>query len=120
MKQVALGVLMVFGVLSGASAGQAGATKISGHLVDAVCAGNHSQEAGYGEKHENSCNLMDGCAKTGYTVLTTDKKVVKLDKHGNELAAALVKSTKKERDLQVTATGTTQDGVLAVKTLTVN
>ena len=91
-----------------------------GHLVDTVCADGHLNEAGYAIKHENSCNLMPGCMKTGYSLMTADKKAIKLDKKGIEEATALVKSTKKTSDLRVTVLGKMEGQTLAVSSITVD
>jgi hypothetical protein len=63
------------------------------------------------------CSLMDGCIKSGYSLMTADKKVYELDSKGAELALALNKSTDKEKDLKVTVTGTVSGSTIAVTAL---
>jgi hypothetical protein len=91
--------------------------KISGHLVDGVCAKNHATEAGYKEKHENTCNLMDVCVKSGYSLILSDNRVLKFDAKGNEQALAFVKAATKEKDLKVTVTGAVSGDTIAVKSI---
>ena len=91
--------------------------KISGHLVDAVCAKNHATESGYKEKHENTCNLHDSCIKSGYSLILSDNRVLKFDAKGNEQALAFVKSSTKEKDVKVTVTGAVTGDTIAVKSI---
>jgi len=51
MKSSVLGTSVAVILLAVTAAGQSGAQKVNGHLVDAVCAGNHATEPGYVEKH---------------------------------------------------------------------
>jgi len=91
--------------------------KVSGHLVDAVCAKNHATEPGYKEKHENTCNLHDSCIKSGYSLILPDNRVLKFDAKGNEQALAFVKAATKEKDLKVTVTGAVTGDTIAVKSI---
>ena len=88
-----------------------------GYLVDAVCAGNHATEAGYVEKHDKACNLMDGCIKSGFSLVTSDLKVLKFDAKGAEQALALIKGTEKDKDWKVTVTGTVDGQTLTVSSI---
>jgi hypothetical protein len=94
--------------------------KVSGYLVDAVCAGNHATEPGYKESHDRACNLMASCVKSGYTLILPDNKVLKFDPKGNELALAFSKTTEKEKAIKVTVTGTVKDQTIAVKAITLD
>lgn len=106
-------------VLAGAAvaAQQAGTQKISGYLVDGVCAGNHATEPGYKEKHDKACNLMAACVKSGYSLITADNKVLKFDAKGNEQALAFIKATTKEKELKVTVTGKVDGETLTVASI---
>jgi hypothetical protein len=44
---------------------------------------------------------MDECVKSGYTLATADKKVLKLDAKGNQLALDLIKKTDRDKDSTV-------------------
>ena len=88
-----------------------------GYLVDGVCAGNHATEPGYVEKHDKACNLMDGCIKSGFSLVTSDLKVLKFDTKGNEQALALIKATEKDKDWKVTVTGSVEGQTLTVSSI---
>jgi len=104
-------------LLAGAVSVQAQGQTFKGHLVDTVCANNHATEHGYAEKHENSCNKMDVCVKSGYSLMTADHKVLKLDAKGAEQALALVKKTEKKTDLKATVVGTLDGTTLTVASI---
>ena len=48
---------------------------------------------------------MPDCAKTGYGVLTDDKKVIRFDAAGNGQAKKFIAALKKDKDIRVTVTG---------------
>jgi hypothetical protein len=113
-----LGCALVVAGLTVAASAQTGTQKFQGHLVDTVCADGHATEEGYAEKHERKCNLMDVCVKSGYSLMTADKKVLHLDAKGAEQALALVKSNPKEKDFRVTITGKMDGPTLVVQSIT--
>jgi hypothetical protein len=117
MKRSLLGALVVVVGLTIPAAGQSNPQKFTGHLVDAVCAGNHATEPGYAEKHDKACNLMDGCIKSGYSLILADHKVLKFDPKGAEQALAFIKATNKDKDLKVIVTGTVEGQTLTVKSI---
>ena len=49
---------------------------------------------------------MPECAKSGYGVLTDDKKVIKFDAASNAKAKQFIADLKKEKDIKVNVTGT--------------
>ena len=117
MKRSPLGALAVVVGLTIPAAGQSNSQKHTGYLVDAVCAGNHATEPGYAEKHDKNCNLMEGCIKSGYSLITEDHKVLKFDPKGNEQALAFIKATNKDKSWKVTVTGTLEGQTLTVKSI---
>jgi hypothetical protein len=117
MKMILTGIAMVAVALTAAVSGQSGRQTINGHLVDAVCAGNHATEPGYVENHDKKCNLMDGCIKSGFSVVTADHTVLKFDQKGNEQALALIKATEKDKDWKVAVTGTVEGKTIAVASI---
>jgi len=117
MKSHVLGASIAVILLAVTAAGQSGAQKINGHLVDAVCASNHATEPGYVEKHDKNCNLMPGCVKSGYSLVTADHKVLKFDQKGNEQALAFIKATEKDKDLKVAVTGSVSGDSIAVTSI---
>jgi hypothetical protein len=108
--------LIMLAVPAATTAGQSSTQKISGHLVDVTCAGDHAAEPGYIEKHDKACNLS--CGKSGgFSLVTADRKVLKFDQKGNEQALALIKATDKVRDWKVVVTGTPSGESIAVSSI---
>ena len=89
-------------------------TKIQGHLVDIACASEEGQRANFGVKHSKECLQMPDCAKSGYGLLTDDKKVIKFDAASNEKAKQFIADIKKNKDIKVTVTGTLDGERMAV------
>src|SRR6185369_14011922 len=81
-------------------------TKVQGYLVDIACADEDGSKPGFGAKHTKDCLLMAECVRSGYGLLTDDKKVFKFDKAGNEKAKLFIASLKKDKDIKVDVTGT--------------
>jgi len=81
-------------------------TKVQGYLVDIACASEEGQRANFGAKHSKECLQMPDCAKSGYGVLTDDKKVIKFDTASNEKAKQFIADLKKDKDIKVNVTRT--------------
>jgi len=90
---------------------------MKGHLVDIMCASHHATEAGYTEKHDKKCLLMDECVKSGYSLVTADKKVLTLDAKGNQLALDLIKKTDRESNWTVAVNGRVPGDTIAVASI---
>jgi hypothetical protein len=80
-------------------------TAVKGHLVDLSCAAEDANKPGFGEKHSKGCLQMPDCVKSGYGVLTADRKVIKFDAAGNEKAIKFIDSLQQKKDIKVTVTG---------------
>ena len=103
--------LVVIGLsVSGAAQGQAQ----KGTLMDIACSSHHATEAGYTESHDKKCLLRGSCVKSGYSLVTADKKVLKFDAKGNELALALIKSSDHDKDWRVSVDGKVTGDTIAV------
>ena len=113
---VALAVLVASVALVRA---QAPAQTVTGYLVDVKCATSRANDAGFPAEHTKDCMLMDACMKSGYGVMTADKKLIKFDAAGNKKALALLKATNRDKEWKVTVTGTMKDNVLTVDTIAV-
>ena len=109
MRRIAL-VLLTAAALSAFAA----ETKVQGYLVDLACASEEGQKAGFGTKHSKDCLQMPDCAKSGYGVLTDDKKVIKFDAASNAKAKQFIAELKKEKDIKVNVTGTVDGDRIAV------
>ena len=91
---------------------------VDGYLVDVMCGSHHASEgATYASGHKKECLLMPDCVKSGYAVLTADKKLLKFDGKGNKEAAKLIKSTDRENDFHIKVTGEIKDDRIAVSSL---
>ena len=117
MTRHAIAALVAVAGLAATAAAQSGTQKFSGYLVDAVCAGNHATEPGYAENHDKKCNLMDGCIKSGYSLITADQKVLKFDAKGNEQALEFIRATNKDKSWKVAVTGTSDGKTITVKSI---
>jgi hypothetical protein len=106
-----LGAALV--VIIGVSAAAQG-QPLKGTLMDNMCSSHHAAESGYTESHDKECLLMDACVKSGYSLVTADKKVLKFDAKGNDLALALIKKTSRDKDWKVTVDGKVSGDMIAV------
>jgi hypothetical protein len=87
---------------------------VKGYLVDLSCAKEEGSKADFGAKHTKDCLQMPDCVKSGYGVLTADKKVVKFDAAGNEQAKKFIADEKKPKDIRVNVTGTVKGDTMSV------
>lgn len=119
MKRLLGAVAALALVVGFATTGTAQGTALKGTLMDVACSSEHATEAGYAEKHDKKCLLMDACVKSGYSLITADKKVLKFDQKGNQLALDLIKQTNKEANWAVAVNGTVSGDTIAVTNITV-
>ena len=95
------------------------AIKVSGYLIDNACADSAKGELSTRAKgHTVSCALMDGCEKSGYSVVTDDNKRYKLNEKGESMAAELLKNTKSTKGVRVALEGNSSGDVVDVTKLT--
>ncbi len=118
MRLTVVGVVLLALVAVAAVAGaQAQATAVAGYLVDVKCGTTRANDAGFPAAHTKDCLLMDACMKSGYGVMTADKKLIKFDAASNKKALAFIKATEKDKEWKVTVKGTVKDGVMAVESI---
>jgi hypothetical protein len=101
-------MLVMAGVLAFAQEKASQSVKLTGYLIDNMCAGAEGEGDGVAETakgHPTACALMPSCAKQGYA-LVVDKKIYKLDEAGNKSAHAVLKATKATKGLRVEVEGT--------------
>ncbi len=84
---VAIALAAVFAF---AQEGEKKTLKVTGYVVDNMCAGMHGSEE-EAKNHPNACALMPACEKSGFVVVAGDK-TYKLDEAGNKLAAEALKT----------------------------
>jgi hypothetical protein len=113
MKQIITFVLLVFGI----SFTYAQTTSWTGYLADQMCSESLTASTERAASHTKECLIEDNCAKTGYGVIV-EGKWYKFDKKGDELAAALLSSTQKDRGIKVAVTGKLKKNKINVTGLT--
>ncbi|MGZ4872576.1 MAG: hypothetical protein ACXVK3_11915 [Candidatus Angelobacter sp.] len=109
MRRIAL-VLLTAAALSAFAA----ETKVQGYLVDLACSSEEGQKPGFGAKHSKECLQMPECVKSGYGVLTDDKKVIRFDAASNAKAKQFIADLTKAKDIKVNVTGTLNGDQMAV------
>ena len=90
--------------------------KVTGYVIDNMCASGVHGSAEEAEKHPNACALMPACEKSGYAVVSGEK-TYKLDGQGNKLAAEALKAAKTRKGLKVDVEGTLEGDTLHAATL---
>ncbi len=96
--------------------------KVSGYLVDKMCAGHHVKDKAadatkFASEHTKECGLMDDCVKSGYGVFS-EGKWYEFDDKGSKLAVAIFNKTKNKDQIKVTVEGQLHDGKILVEKLT--
>lgn len=84
--------------------------KVTGYVLDNMCAGMHGSEED-AQKHPNGCALMESCEKSGFALISKDK-TYKLDEQGNRLAAEALRGAKTKKGLKVEVEGTLEGDTL--------
>jgi hypothetical protein len=111
LAAVAVALAAVFAF---AQEGEKKSVKVTGYVVDNMCAEVHGSEA-EAKNHPNACALMPACEKSGFAVVSGDT-TYKLDEAGNKLAADALKAAKQKKGLKVDVEGTLEGDTLhAVK-----
>jgi hypothetical protein len=117
MKMIGIAAALVIAGLAFGGVAQAQQTQVKGHLVDVMCATKHATEADYIAKHDKTCLLMEGCVKSGYSVVTADGKVLKLDAKGSQQALDLIKKTERTSAWTVAVNGTISGDTITVASI---
>jgi hypothetical protein len=81
--------------------------KLTGYLIDNACSARAKGENGVEKvkNHTVKCAQMPPCAKSGYSLVTDDGKLFKLDEEGNKKAAEILAATKKDKGVSVNVEG---------------
>jgi hypothetical protein len=117
MFGIAAAILVVAGFAVGGAAQAQQTQAMKGHLVDVMCATKHAAEGDYIAKHDKKCLLMEGCVKSGYSLVTAEGKVLKLDAKGSQLALDLIKKTDRESNWAVAVNGSVSGDTLTVSSI---
>ena len=115
-KTILLGVILALAAALAYAQGDKKTVKVTGYVIDNMCAGPHASEAD-AKEHTTSCALMPKCEKSGYAVVSGDKSY-KLDDNGNKLADHVLKTTHTRRGLRVEVEGTIDGDTLHADKLT--
>ena len=107
LAAVAVALAAVFAF---AQEGEKKSVKVTGYVIDNMCAEMHGSEA-EAKNHPNACALMPACEKSGFAVVSGDK-TYKLDEAGNKLAADALKGEKQKKGLKVDVEGTLEGDIL--------
>ena len=94
--------------------------KLTGNLIDNMCAAHHVNDKDFGDRvanHTTSCALMASCKASGFG-LYVDKKFYKLDDAGSKLALDVLASTQTEKGVRVAVEGTLEGDTIQVTKLT--
>jgi hypothetical protein len=78
-------------------------------VVDVACS---KKVAATADAHTRDCALM--CAKSGYGIVTADKKFLKFDADGNAKVLAALKASDKTDHLRVNVSGDVQGDTIKV------
>lgn len=131
MKKALMFAVVIFAMVavSGSSFGAAKVQKFVGYLSDVACGSAGKSADGFNlkmepEKHTVACMLQPGCVASGYGILINQKRgdakdyvFVKFDKKGSDMAAALVKKTKKKDHVSIMVQGTKEGDTIMVKSI---
>jgi hypothetical protein len=92
---------------------------LNGYLVDISCATERASELGtLGVVHTRQCLQMPDCQRSGYGLLTDDKKILRFDAAGNDQVKQLIASTDQPKDFRITVSGRVQKDQIEVSKLT--
>ncbi len=92
---------LIVGMLTSAAGAE-----VEGFLVDKACSARivkGGQKAA--TSHNKDCALMDGCAQSGFGVVTADNRFLAFDKEGSKKAAAALEASNKSDNLRVKVSG---------------
>lgn len=89
---------------------------LNGYLVDISCATERSKElATLGVVHTKQCLQMPACVRSGYGLLTDDRKVIRFDQPGNEKVMMLVANAEQKSDFRIKVSGLLDGDSLQVR-----
>jgi hypothetical protein len=78
-------------------------------VIDVACSKKMAADA---DSHTRDCALM--CEKSGYGIITSDKKFLKFDADGNAKILAALKASDEKDHLRVNVTGDVQGDTIKV------
>jgi hypothetical protein len=105
-------------LVSSAWAGRGKKKTFKGYLVDVSCVTERASELGtLGIVHTKRCLQMPDCERSGYAVLTGDRKIIRFDAAGNQQAKQLIASSDRDKDYRIVVSGRVEKESIAVSEL---
>jgi len=99
-------------------AGRGKKKTIKGYLVDVACVTERTSELStLGIVHTKRCLQMPDCERSGYAILTGDRKIIRFDAAGNEQAKQLIAASDRDKDYRVVVSGRVQKDSITVSEL---
>lgn len=92
--------------------------KLSGYLLDAMCASGHDADDLVEEvrQHQVSCALMESCVKSGFVVVVPEEaKVYKLDEKSRKATVQVLKNTRMRQGMYVEVEGVLEGDTVRVE-----
>ncbi|MGH9721448.1 MAG: hypothetical protein ACRD8O_14660 [Bryobacteraceae bacterium] len=91
------------------------AADFEGFLVDKACS-DKAVKDGYkvAGAHSKDCALMDGCADSGFGILTADNRYLLFDTAGSKKAVAAIKASSKKDNFKVKVSGKVDGSTIKV------
>lgn len=87
----------------------------TGYIVDKMCKTDVPYTKGAG--HTKECLLAEDCISTGFGLATADGKWIAFDKKGSDMAANLIKTSKKSKDFLVVVNGKMKGSTIEVASI---
>lgn len=87
----------------------------TGYIVDKMCKTDVPYSKGKG--HTKECLLAEDCISTGFGLATADGKWIAFDKKGSDMAANLIKTSKKSKDFLVVVGGKMKGSEIVVSSI---
>ena len=120
MRRILLTAAAVCGLCvyaAGARAADEKDKEVKGVLIDNQCAARNMEKANpeeAAEGHPKTCAMKEGCAKSGFAVIS-GKKLIKLDDAGNDKAKEYLKVVENATKVVVVGTLSEDGKTIAVK-----
>src|SRR5689334_17589338 len=112
-------VIMILSTFVGQAAAKGKKKTLDGYLVDISCVNDRSNElATLGMVHTKQCLEMGPCSRSGYALLTRDRKVITFDAAGNQEASKLIAAADQKNDFRIKVSGRLDGDQMAVSQLT--
>lgn len=112
-------VVIVLSTFVGQAAAKGKKKTLDGYLVDISCVNERSNELStLGIVHTKQCLEMGPCSRSGYALLTRDRKVIKFDPAGNQQASKLIAASDQKNDFRIKVSGRVDGDQMTVSELT--